>query len=138
MINALDLVAPKHYMYGLLEVDVTLARQLIAAQKAQTGEAFSFTAFLVYCLARAVAENKEVQAYLKGRKQLVLFEDVNVGKVGINPPCGGMLSRGQVTRLFGKFTGRSAWPSPGRCRPAEGCRPGSVLRCCFPGRCRGW
>ena len=79
MINALDLVAPKHYMYGLLEVDVTLARQLIAAQKAQTGEAFSFTAFLVYCLARAVAENKEVQAYLKGRNQLVLFEDVNVG-----------------------------------------------------------
>jgi hypothetical protein len=79
VINALDLVAPKHYMYGLLEVDVTFPRQLITEQKVRTGEAFSFTGFLVHCLARAVDENKEVQAYLKGRKQLIMFEDVNVG-----------------------------------------------------------
>ncbi len=79
MMNALDLVAPKHYMYGLLEVDVTVIRQFIAEQKARTGEAFSFTGFLVYCLARAVKENKEVQAYLKGRNQLIILDDVNVG-----------------------------------------------------------
>ena len=79
LINALDLVAPKHYMYGLLEVDVTIVRQFIAEQKARTGEAYSFTGFLVSCLARAVVENKEVQAYLKGRNQLILFDDVNVG-----------------------------------------------------------
>ena len=79
VINALDLVAPKHYMYGLLEVDVTTPRQLITEQKARTGEKYSFTGFLVHCLARAVEENKEVQAYLKGRKQLVVFDDVNVG-----------------------------------------------------------
>ena len=48
-------------------------------QKARAGEALSFTGFLVHCLARAVDENKEVQAYLKGRKQLVMFDDVNVG-----------------------------------------------------------
>ena len=34
---------------------------------------------MVSCLARAVDENKEVQAYLKGRNQLVTFDDVNVG-----------------------------------------------------------
>jgi len=79
LMNALDLTAPKHYMYGLLEVDVTVVRQFIAEQKTRTGEALSFTGFLVYCLARAVAENKEVQAYLKGRKQLIMFDDVNVG-----------------------------------------------------------
>jgi pyruvate/2-oxoglutarate dehydrogenase complex dihydrolipoamide acyltransferase (E2) component len=66
-------------MVGLLEVDVTVPRQIIAAHKARTGESLSFTGFLVACLARAVAENKEVQAYLKGRHQLVLFDDVNVG-----------------------------------------------------------
>jgi pyruvate/2-oxoglutarate dehydrogenase complex dihydrolipoamide acyltransferase (E2) component len=66
-------------MYGLLEVDVTVAMQFIAEHKALTGEALSFTGFLIYCLARAVEENKEVQAYLKGRNQLVLFDDVNVG-----------------------------------------------------------
>lgn len=78
-INAMSLSGPTHWMYGLLEVDVTVPRQLIAEHKERTGEALSFTGFLIYCLARAVDENKEVQAYLKGRKQLVLFEDVNVG-----------------------------------------------------------
>jgi pyruvate/2-oxoglutarate dehydrogenase complex dihydrolipoamide acyltransferase (E2) component len=78
-INALDLSGPTHWMAGLLEVDVTVARQVITARKARTGETLSFTSFLVYCLARAVDENKEVQAYLKGRKQIVMFDDVNVG-----------------------------------------------------------
>jgi pyruvate/2-oxoglutarate dehydrogenase complex dihydrolipoamide acyltransferase (E2) component len=78
-INALNLSGPTHWMIGLLEVDVTVARQFIAEHEARTGEALSFTGFLVYCLARAVDENKEVQAYLKGRKQLVMFDDVNVG-----------------------------------------------------------
>jgi pyruvate/2-oxoglutarate dehydrogenase complex dihydrolipoamide acyltransferase (E2) component len=66
-------------MYGLLEVDVTVAKQIIAAHQARTGERLSFTGFLVYCLARAVDENKEVQAYLKGHGQLLMFDDVNVG-----------------------------------------------------------
>jgi pyruvate/2-oxoglutarate dehydrogenase complex dihydrolipoamide acyltransferase (E2) component len=78
-VNALNLSGPTQWMYGLLEVDVTVVRQFIAEHKARTGEALSFTGFLVYCLARAVDENKEVQAYLKGRSQIVLFDDVNVG-----------------------------------------------------------
>lgn len=78
-INALDLPGPTHWMYGLLEVDVTVAQQLIAEYKACSGETLSFTGFLVHCLARAVDENKEVQAYLKGRKKIMMFDDVNVG-----------------------------------------------------------
>jgi pyruvate/2-oxoglutarate dehydrogenase complex dihydrolipoamide acyltransferase (E2) component len=78
-LNALDLPTPTHWMYGLLEVDVTIAQQLIADHKRRSGEQLSFTGFLVFCLARAVDENKEVQAYLKGRKQIILFDDVNVG-----------------------------------------------------------
>jgi pyruvate/2-oxoglutarate dehydrogenase complex dihydrolipoamide acyltransferase (E2) component len=78
-INMLDLPGPKHSMYGLLEVDVTLSRQFIAEHKRRSGESLSFTGFLVLCLARAVDENKEVQAYLKGRKQLILFDNVDVG-----------------------------------------------------------
>jgi pyruvate/2-oxoglutarate dehydrogenase complex dihydrolipoamide acyltransferase (E2) component len=78
-LNVLDLPGTKHCMYGLLEVDVTAARQFIEAHRARTGESLSFTGYLVYCLARAVDEDKAVQASLKGHKQLVLFEDVNVG-----------------------------------------------------------
>lgn len=69
----------KHCIYGLLEVDVTVARQFIDDYEARTGEQLSFTGYLAYCLARAVDENKMVQARMKGRNQLVMFDDVNVG-----------------------------------------------------------
>ena len=76
--NYLDVYWWKHSIYALLEVDVTRARQAIAEHKAQTGEALSFTGYLACCLARAVAEDKSVQAYPKGRKHLVIFDDVDV------------------------------------------------------------
>ena len=86
-------------MYGLLEVDVTVARRFIEAHKAQTSEALSFTGYLAFCLARAVDENKSVQAYLKGHKQLVLFDDVDVGMTverqidGTRAPVGYVIRR---------------------------------------------
>lgn len=78
-VNTLELSWPAHTMYGLLEVDVTLARRLIAEHKERTGEALSFAGFVTYCLARAVDEDKSIQARRKGGKQLILFDDVNVG-----------------------------------------------------------
>jgi pyruvate/2-oxoglutarate dehydrogenase complex dihydrolipoamide acyltransferase (E2) component len=68
----------KPMMHFLLEVDVTRARQYIQEYKASTGEALSFTAFLIACLAKAVDEHKAVQVYRQGSKHLVLFEDVDV------------------------------------------------------------
>ena len=65
-------------MHGLIEVDVTMARAFLRDHKAKTGESLSFTAFLIACLAKAVDENKAVQAFRKGSKHLVLFEDVDV------------------------------------------------------------
>jgi pyruvate/2-oxoglutarate dehydrogenase complex dihydrolipoamide acyltransferase (E2) component len=65
-------------MHGLIEVDVTTARALLRDHKAKTGEALSFTAFLIACLAQAVDEHKAVQACRKGSKHLILFEDVDV------------------------------------------------------------
>ena len=104
-VNALDLHGPTYWMYGLLEVDVTVARQFIAEHKARTGETLSFTGYLVFCLARAVDENKEVQAYLKGRKQLVLFDDVNVGlmverKIGDKSALMGHLIQGANHKTY--------------------------------------
>ena len=68
----------KSMMHGLIEVDVTRARSFIRAHKEKTGEALSFTAFLIACLAKAVDEHKAVQAYRKGGKHLILFDDVDV------------------------------------------------------------
>lgn len=64
-------------MYGLVEVDVTVPRQRIRADLERTGERLSFTAYLVACLARAVAENPSVAAFRSGRR-LVVFDHVDV------------------------------------------------------------
>jgi pyruvate/2-oxoglutarate dehydrogenase complex dihydrolipoamide acyltransferase (E2) component len=68
----------KSMIRGLIEVDVNRAREFLREHKAKTGESLSFTAFIITCLARAVDENKSVQAYRKGSKHLVLFDEVDV------------------------------------------------------------
>ncbi len=78
-INTLDLSWPSHTIYGLLDVDVTVARKVIAEHKERTGETLSFAGFLTHCLAKAVDEDKSIQAHRKGDRHLVLFDDVNVG-----------------------------------------------------------
>ena len=68
----------KPMMHGLLEVDVTRARNYLRDVKARTGESLSFTAFIIGCLGRAVDENKEVHALWKGRHHLIQFGEVDV------------------------------------------------------------
>ena len=68
----------KHMIQVLTEVDVTIPRQVIHEQKARGAEPLSFTAFIAACLGKAVDEDKAVQAYRKGRNQLVLFQDVDI------------------------------------------------------------
>lgn len=68
----------KHMIHGMMEVDVTHARQWIKAQKEKTGETLSFTAFIVTCLAKALDEHKIMQGYRKGKSKVVLFDDVDV------------------------------------------------------------
>jgi pyruvate/2-oxoglutarate dehydrogenase complex dihydrolipoamide acyltransferase (E2) component len=65
-------------IHGLLEVDVSGARAFLREQKAKSGEALSFTAFLIACLAKALDEHKAVQARRLGSKRLILFDEVDV------------------------------------------------------------
>ncbi len=44
----------RHIVHGLIEVDVTDARALIGEHEQATGEKLSFTAFIIYCLAKAI------------------------------------------------------------------------------------
>lgn len=79
VLDMIDLGSWQHRMFALIEVDVTEARRCIAAQAEKTGERVSFTGYLCWRLAQAVAADKTVQAYRKGRAQLVLFDGVDVG-----------------------------------------------------------
>ena len=99
MANLLNLTwNGKHNMYGLLEVDVSCARTFIREHEAQTGEALSFTGYLVLCLARAVEEHKDVQVLRKGRTRLVVFDDVDVGIMVERQLAGRRVLEGDVIR----------------------------------------
>jgi hypothetical protein len=127
-LNLLDLPGERNSMFGLLEVDVTLARQLIGEHKARTGETLSFTGYLVGCLGRAVEENKELQAYPKGRHQVVLFDDVDVAMMIEHEAEGKKVLMGYVLRRANHKTYREindeirsvqkASPSPGKGIPS--------------------
>lgn len=80
-IAAVDLISQakkQHSIHGLVELDITKARNKIREYMEKTGEKLSFTSFVISCLAKAVDENKNVQAYRKGKKKLITFEDVDV------------------------------------------------------------
>lgn len=75
----MELERRQHVMHGLIEVDITETRRAIREYRARTGEPLSLTTLLVHCLARAVDEDKAMQAYRLGRRRQVLFADVDVG-----------------------------------------------------------
>jgi 2-oxoacid dehydrogenases acyltransferase (catalytic domain) len=68
----------KHYILGLLEVDVTAARQLIHRHEAETGDKVSFTAWVAKCLAQAISEHPAANSFRKGSRRVVTFADVDV------------------------------------------------------------
>jgi pyruvate/2-oxoglutarate dehydrogenase complex dihydrolipoamide acyltransferase (E2) component len=65
----------------LLEMDVTCAREAIRAGRKKTGKRLSFTAWVISCVARAAAEHPRVHAIRRGKRQLILFRQVDVAVV---------------------------------------------------------
>jgi pyruvate/2-oxoglutarate dehydrogenase complex dihydrolipoamide acyltransferase (E2) component len=78
MVDGGRLARHKHLIHGLVEVDVTAARQAIRMHKTRTGESLSFSAFILACLGKAVDQNKHMHAYRNWRDQLVIFNEVDV------------------------------------------------------------
>jgi pyruvate/2-oxoglutarate dehydrogenase complex dihydrolipoamide acyltransferase (E2) component len=64
-------------IHGILEVDVSEPRRIIREHLQRTGERLSFTAFIVTCLARAIAEHPYLNSFRKGRK-LILLDDIAI------------------------------------------------------------
>lgn len=62
---------------SLIEVDVAEPRRLIREHRQRTGEKLSLTAYLITCLARAVAEHPRFNAFRKGRN-LIILDDVTI------------------------------------------------------------
>jgi pyruvate/2-oxoglutarate dehydrogenase complex dihydrolipoamide acyltransferase (E2) component len=68
----------KHTVHGLVEFDISCARESIRQHKAQTGEALSFSAFFLACLGKAIDLDKQMHASRNWRNQLIIFDEVDV------------------------------------------------------------
>jgi pyruvate/2-oxoglutarate dehydrogenase complex dihydrolipoamide acyltransferase (E2) component len=78
MVDGGRLGLQKHTVHGLVEFDITQAREAIRKHRARTGEALSFSAFFLACLGKAIDMNRHMHAYRNWRNQLILFDEVDV------------------------------------------------------------
>jgi pyruvate/2-oxoglutarate dehydrogenase complex dihydrolipoamide acyltransferase (E2) component len=96
----------KHMIHAFLEVDVTGARRIIWEHRAKSGERLSFTAFIVTCLARAIDEDRQVQAFRLGKRRLVIFENVDVNTMVERQVNGVVMGTPNIIRAANRMTYR--------------------------------
>ncbi len=70
-------VVDKHFMSGLLEVDVTILRRRVRSLNRE-GESVSFTSWIIKAVGESVASNPQVQAIQRRQSEVVVFDDVDV------------------------------------------------------------
>ncbi len=67
----------KHHIRALIELDVTDARKMIAEKKKQN-QNVSFNSWLIKCISHAVEEFKDIHGIRKGKRKIVIFEDIDI------------------------------------------------------------
>lgn len=100
----------KHHVTALIEVDVTVAREKIKTYKNENRQ-ISFTAWLIRVIALTIKEYGQVAAYLRGKRELIIFNDINVSVVvekeinGHNVPIPLIIEKANE-RTAGSITGQ--------------------------------
>ena len=114
IVDALHQARNMSAIHALVEIDVTDARGWLRDYRRKAGHPLSFTAFLVFCIARCVDENKLMHAYRKGGK-LILFDEVDIavqierdmldeGKAPIYPQVIKAANRKAMKEIHGQIT----------------------------------
>ncbi|MCX7920607.1 MAG: 2-oxo acid dehydrogenase subunit E2 [Clostridia bacterium] len=67
----------KHHIKALIELDVTDARKMIREKKKQNLN-ISFNSWLIKCISKAVEEFSDVHGIRKGKKKIVIFDDIDI------------------------------------------------------------
>jgi pyruvate/2-oxoglutarate dehydrogenase complex dihydrolipoamide acyltransferase (E2) component len=114
-------------VHGLVEVDVTDAREQIRTIEEETGTDLSFTAFVVSCLAAAVEEQPEVHRYRDWRGRTHEFEDVDVNVLVEREVDGERIGVPHVVRAANRRTIRSVHDEIRRAQAATATRPDAGL-----------
>ncbi|MEE4197460.1 MAG: 2-oxo acid dehydrogenase subunit E2 [Bacteroidales bacterium] len=98
-IGVLKAARRKNMIHSIIEVDITNARENIRKIKQETKKYISFTGYIIYCVSKAVDENKIMHAYRNKKNQLILFNDVDISttierKIDNNSEVVAMIVRG--------------------------------------------
>ncbi len=75
-----QLARSKHHVTALLEIDVTDSRQRIKNYKKEIAK-ISFTAWLIKAICTTIKKNPSITAFLRGKRNLVIFDDINVSVI---------------------------------------------------------
>ena len=67
----------KHHIAAMIEIDMSESREKIKQHK-ENSEEISFTAWLIKAISKTVKENEFAASYLKGKRKVVIFNDINV------------------------------------------------------------
>jgi pyruvate/2-oxoglutarate dehydrogenase complex dihydrolipoamide acyltransferase (E2) component len=98
-IGVLKAARRKNMIHSIIEVDISNARRNIRKIKKETKNYISFTGYIIYCVSKAVNENKIMHAYRNKKNQLIIFNDVDVSttierKIDSNSEVVAMIVRG--------------------------------------------
>jgi hypothetical protein len=78
MVDGGQMGLKKHTIHGLVEFDISRAREKIRQYRIQTGGQLSFSVFFLSCLGKAIDQDKQMHAYRNWHNQLVIFDEVDV------------------------------------------------------------
>lgn len=77
-VDLLKAAKRKNMIHTLIEVDISHARKNLRKIKKETGKYISFTGYIIHCVLKIVHRNKLMHACRNRKKQLILFDDVDV------------------------------------------------------------
>lgn len=77
-IDYMRMAGRRSNVHGVVEFDVTEARERLRIHGSETEDKPSFTAFLVFCLARAIEDHGAINAYRDWRGRVHTFNEVDV------------------------------------------------------------
>lgn len=73
-----EVAASLNRVCGLVEIDVTAALAKIEEIEKQENYKVSMTGWVAKCVSQAVIENKQLNAYRKGKRKLIVFDEVDI------------------------------------------------------------
>lgn len=68
----------KNMIHSLFEVDVTEVLKKLKVLQRKEGKGYSFNAYLIYIFAESLNTQKELLAMRKGRRKLVVFDEIDI------------------------------------------------------------